>query len=94
METAAIRHALRGKVNSMQLSVALLPAVEPDEVLVYLEHIRKQSERIVELIDELEQKFDRQGVERAQRDQGDPTRVPGALLEPSYNPQAPPPPTA
>ena len=85
METAAIRHALRGKVNSMQLSVALLPAVEPDEVLVYLEHIRKQCERIVELIDELEHP---EGIE------SDSTRVPGALLEPSYNPQAPPPPTA
>ena len=84
METAAIRHALRGKVNSMQLSVALLPAVEPDEVLVYLEHIRKQSEQIVELIDELEQP---EGIE------SDSTRVPGALLEPSYNPHAPPPPT-
>ena len=88
METAAIRHALRGKVNSMQLSVALLPAVEPDEVLVYLEHIRKQSEQIVELIDELER-----GIDPAATD-SDSTRVPGALLEPSYNPQAPPPPTA
>ena len=91
METAAIRHALRGTVNSMHLSVALLPAVEPDEMLVYLEHIRKQSERIVELIDELERNSDRQGAERDERE---PTRVPGALQEPSYNPQAPPPPTA
>ena len=88
METAAIRHALRGKVNSMQLSVALLPAVEPDEVLVYLEHIRKQSEQIVELIDELEQ-----GIDPAST-ASDSTRAPRALLEPSYNPQAPPPPTA
>ena len=53
MDTPAIRHALRGKMNSMQLSVALLPVIEPDEALVYLEHIRTQCERIVELIDEL-----------------------------------------
>lgn len=53
MDTPAIRHALRGKMNSMHLSVALLPVVEPDEALVYLEHIRNQCEQIVELLDEL-----------------------------------------
>ena len=81
MDTAAIRHALRGKINSMQLSVALLPAVEPDEVLVYLEHISKQCERVAELIDELEQQLD-----------AEQESIPGALLDPSCHPHAPPPP--
>ena len=89
MEPAAIRHALRGKMNSMQLSVALLPAVEPDEVLVYLEHIRKQCEGIIELIDELDQALEQEAPADAERPD-----LPGALIDPSYNPQAPPPPGA
>jgi len=88
METAAIRHALRGKMNSLRLSAALLPAVEPDEVLVYLEHIRKQCEHIVELIDELEQQLEPAGPDSHRAD------VPGAMLGPSYDPQATPPPPA
>ena len=89
MDTAAIRHELRGKMNSMQLSVALLPAVEPDEVLVYLEHIRKQCERVVELIDELEQTLEQGAASDVDR-----PGMPGAMLDPSYNSQAPPPPGA
>ena len=81
METPAIRHALRGKMNSMRLSVALLPAIDPDEALVYLEHIHKQCELIVELIDEL-----------AAHDWGDgdgATLVPAPLLEPAVPPYPP-----
>jgi hypothetical protein len=72
-------------MNAMQLSVALLPAVEPDEVLVYLEHIRKQCERVVELIDELET------TEPGAPPDVERPGVPGAMLDPSYNPQTPPP---
>jgi signal transduction histidine kinase len=83
METPAIRHALRGKLNSLQLSVALLPVVEPDEALVYLEHIRKQCERIVELIDEL----------NAREVAGPEMTIPAPLLDPAA-PDYRPPPTA
>ena len=89
MDQAAIRHALRGKLNSMQLSVALLPVVEPDEVLVYLEHISKQCERIVELVDELELR-----LELEQTDSQQHPDVPGTLLGSYDDPFAPPPPTA
>ena len=81
MDTPAIRHALRGKMNSMQLSVALLPVIEPDEALVYLEHIRKQCERIVELIDELHA----QGYVEPEM------TIPPALLEPDTPAYQPPP---
>ena len=83
MDTPAIRHALRGKMNSMQLSVALLPVIEPDEALVYVEHIRKQCERIVELIDDL----------HAQEFVEPEMNIPAALLEPG-TPTYESPPTA
>ena len=80
MDTPAIRHALRGKMNSMQLSVALLPAVDPDEALVYLEHIRKQCEHIVELIDGLN------GHELVEPE----VTIPAGLLEPGAPAHQPP----
>lgn len=82
METPAIRHALRGKMNSLQLCVALLPAIEPDEALIYLNHIGNQCDRIMELIDELQ-------AAPAEQE----TTIPGPLLEASV-PEYQPPPTA
>ena len=81
METPAIRQALRGKMNSLQLFVALLPAIEPDEALIYLNHISNHCERFIELIDEL----------RAGRPELE-TTIPAPLH--SSRPEYQPPPTA
>jgi hypothetical protein len=54
MDIRRIQHDLRGKMNSLQLSTAVIPVLDPDEALVFVEHVTRQTEQIIKLLDDLD----------------------------------------
>ncbi len=58
MDVPSIRHALRGKMNALRLSTSILPDVEGDEALAFLQQMMTQTEQIVRLLDDMEAALD------------------------------------